>query len=141
MDLDQKIEARRKRQLQRVLVGALLAVSVFLIEVGASEILLARYNQCRSLLLKQRLYIDPFGVCLQEWQHLMLEAATGGVLGLFRPEANALAAWSVMLVLYALVGGVVARLPLRWALGLFFAVNIASIALLAGFSYLSRFIG
>jgi hypothetical protein len=141
MDLDQKILARRKRQLQRVLVGALLAISVFLIEVGASEILLARYNQCRRLLLKQRLYIDPYDLCLEEWQHLMLEATTGGVLGLFRPEANALAAWFVMMVLYAFVGGVIARLPLRWALGLFFALNIASIALLAGFSYLTRFIG
>lgn len=141
MGLDPKFRQRRKKRTQRVLVGALLAISVFLVEAGVSEIFLASYNQCEAKLLKQRLFVDPYDVCLEEWQHLMLEATTGGVLALFRPEASALTAWVLMMVLYAVMGGLIARLPLRWALGLFFTLNIASIALLAGFSYLTRFIG
>jgi hypothetical protein len=141
MDIQDRIRLKRKRRLRAIAIGALLAVSVYLVEAGVAEILLARDNQCRAAVFNQRLFMDPNSVCMPEWQQLMLQATTQGVLGLVRPEAPALAVWLVMIVLYAGLGGFCARLPTRWALGVFFVVNVGSIALLAGLMYLSRFIG
>jgi hypothetical protein len=141
MDVEDRIKLKRKRRLRAIIIGALLAVAVYLIEAGTAEILLARDNQCRAQVLNQRLFLDPYSVCMPEWQQLMFQATTRGIVGLVRPEAPAFAAWLVMIALFAGLGGFCAQLPTRWALGLYFVLNMWSIALLAGLMYLSKFIG
>jgi hypothetical protein len=126
--------------IKRILIGALLAASIFFIEVGIAEILLARDAHCRENLERLRLPPVLEEVCMPEWQVLMLSAASQGLLGVFLPEAGPILAWLVMLLIYTSFGAICTRLSTRWAVSVFLVMNLSSIALFAGLGYLSRYI-
>jgi hypothetical protein len=126
--------------LRSFLVGALLAVSVFFVQAGVSEILLARDIECRENFRQMRLGPNPEYYCQPEWQGLMLGAASRGVVGLFFPSAKPGLAWAGMALIYALIGGVCTRFSRRSGIILFLTFNLALTALLAGLGYLSKFV-
>ncbi|NIS79132.1 MAG: hypothetical protein GTO14_02665 [Anaerolineales bacterium] len=133
-------EQHQQAFLRSFLIGALLAVSVFFVEAGVSEILLARDAQCRANLRRMRLAPNPEELCQPEWQSLMLRAASRGVVGLFFPSAGPGLAWVGMALIYAMVGGFCARFSGRAGVILFLTINLALTAFLAGLGYLSQFV-
>ena len=125
---------------ERFLVGALLALAIFFIEAGSAEVLLARNTQCEALAGNTRMGFRVQNMCLPEWLVQMFEAASHGVIDIFRPEASPFTAWLFMGGLYALIGGICGQLSVRWGIAIFLALNVAVISLLAGLGYMSQFI-
>jgi hypothetical protein len=125
---------------ERFLVSALLALAIFFIEAGSAEVILARNAQCEALADNTRMGFRVQNMCLPEWLVQMFEAASHGVMGIFRPEASPFTAWLFMGGLYALVGGICGQLSIRWGIVIFLALNVAVISLLAGLDYMSQFI-
>ena len=128
------------RQQRRVVLGALLAASFFLIEAGVVEIILGFDQQCRSEAAVLRLAPDPYSVCISEWQWLYLHAASRGILWLFNRSTPILLAGVTMGFFYALVGAMIANFFKRGAVLIYLAVQLFLIALVAGLSYLGQFI-
>jgi hypothetical protein len=128
------------RQQRRVVLGALLAASFFLIEAGVVEIILGLDQQCRSDVAALRLAPDPFSVCMSEWQWLYLHATSRGFLWLFNRSTPILLAGITMGFFYALVGVLIANFFKRGAVLVYLAVQLFLIAAVAGLSYLGQFI-
>jgi hypothetical protein len=127
-------------QQRRVVLGALLAASFFLIEAGVVEIILGLDQQCRREVSALRLAPDPFSVCMSEWQWLYLHAASRGFLWLFNRSTPILLAGITMGFFYALVGAMIANFFKRGTVLVYLAVQLFLIALVAGLSYLGQFI-
>lgn len=125
---------------QILIIGALLGVSVFLLEAGIAEILLARDMQCRQSYSGFRLRPDPTTFCMPEWQTLMLGSTSLGIVGLFFPTVAQAVAWLLMGALYAGLGAACSQLPAKWSVFVFAIINILLIALVAGLGYLSKYI-
>lgn len=131
---------RLDRSQRRAVVGALLAASFFLIEAGIIEIMLGLDLECRRSIGSLRLAPDPFTKCMPEWQWLFMHATSRGFIWLFNPSSPILLAGVLMGVVYALIGGVCASM-FRWKGVLaYIAVHLGIASIVAGLSYLGRYI-
>lgn len=122
------------------LVGALLAMSFFLIAAGIIEIAIAIDQDCRDLVASVRLAPDPFTVCMPEWKYYGLRAASRGVVWLFNPEATPILGWVVMGLIYAVLGGLTSRVSGPKGIVVFLGLVIFVVALISGLGYMKTFI-
>lgn len=125
---------------RRALLGALLAASFFLIEAGVIEIILGIDQTCRRELGSIRLAPDPFSACMPEWQWLFLHSASRGIFWVFNAATPALLASTGMGVFYAILGGISATFFKGRGVFVYLGIHIFLIAILAGLSYMGRYI-
>jgi len=132
--------SRLDRNQRRGLVGALLAASFFLIEAGIIEIMLGLDLECRRSIGSLRLAPDPFSACMPEWQWIFMHAASRGFIWLLSQSSPALLAGLSMGVIYSFIGAVSASM-FRWkGIFLYLAVHLGITSIVAGLSYLGRYI-
>lgn len=122
------------------LMGALLAMAFFLIAAGVVEISIAIDQDCRDSVASVRLAPDPFTVCLPEWKHYGLRAASRGVVWVLNPEAAPILGWLVMGLIYAILGGISAQVFGRKGIIVFIGLVLAVVALISGLGYMKTFI-
>lgn len=122
------------------LIGAVLALALFLVEAGVAEILIGSDTACRLALSRQRLPPDPFTVCHPEWVWFMLRSVARGWAWLFNTNTSLPLAWISMGGYYALAGGISAQLDRRNSILLLIMIQIATIAIVAGLGYIRQFI-
>jgi hypothetical protein len=136
-----KLNARSLGRRERdFLVGALLALSLFLVEAGVAEILIGSDEACREGVRQLRLAPDPFAACNPEWVWFMLRAIARGWAWLFNPSAAPILGWVSMSGYYALAGGISAQLDRRNTILLLFVIQVGTVAIISGIGYLLQFI-
>jgi hypothetical protein len=124
----------------RFILGAILALSLFFIEAGVAEILIGKDLACREALGRMRLAPDAFTACQPEWQWFMLRALARGWPWLVDATSPALVGWIVMGFYYAVLGGMAQQLSRRSGWIIFLALQVATVALVAGLGYVRQFI-
>ncbi len=109
-------------------------------EAGLAEIWLARNAECLEELRAMRIPPPTATVCFSEFELYLSQAASRGIVGVFRPEASNAIAWLVMGLLYGTLGATIAQFSPRYAIPGYFGVHLI---LLMGFTatgYLAQFI-
>jgi hypothetical protein len=125
---------------QRRILSALLALAIFLILAGISEMILARDATCRAKISRLNLAPDPSEVCMPEWETRLLQAASRGVALAVGPDVSPVIAWLMMGLFYAGLGFIVGQSPPHWTVLIILGVGLSLTAIVAAISYLSRFI-
>lgn len=129
------------RQTERwFILGAVLALSLFLIEAGVAEILIGNDNACREGLRHMRLAPDAFSVCQPEWVWFMLRSVSRGWPWLIDINSPPLLGWVVMGIYYGVLGGMSQQLSRRSGWIFFLLVQLGTFAIVAGLAYIRQFI-
>jgi hypothetical protein len=129
-----------KHQQRQVLLGAIIAGSLFLIEAGVIEIILGLDLECRRAVGSLRLAPDPFSACMPEWQWLFLHSASRGLPWLLNSTTPAVVGALSMGVFYSITGGIIASLFKGKGVFIYLGFHLFLIALVAGLSYVGRYI-
>lgn len=124
-------------QLQRFLIGFLLAAAFFFVEAGVAEILLARNASCLESLARLRLAPDPNELCMSEFGFHLAGSVSRAM---FDAEAPRLLVWPLLGVAYGLIGGALAQLSLRRAVVAYLMLHLLLLAGFTSFGYLAQFI-
>ena len=128
---------RRERDF---LIGALVALSLFLVEAGVAEILIGSDEACREGVRHLRLAPDPFAACDPEWVWFMLRALARGWAWLLNPNVAPILGWVSMSVYYTLAGGISSQLDRRNTILLLIVIQVGTVAIISGLGYLLQFI-
>ena len=134
------MSATRPNHLQRALVGFLLAAALFFMEAGWAEISMAQNEECLEGLRALRMPPSATSVCASEFQLYLSQAASKGIVGVFRPDASNAVAWMVMALLYGALGAAFAQLSPRYAIPGFVATHLMLLMVLMATGYLAQFI-
>ena len=124
----------------RFILGAVFALSLFLVEAGVAEILIGKDITCREALGRMRLAPDVFTICQPEWEWFMLRALARGWPWLVEASSPAAIGWVVMGVYYAVLGGMAQQISRRLGWVIFLCMQLATVALVAGLGYIRQFI-
>jgi len=122
------------------ILGAILALALFLVEAGVAQILIGSDLTCREALSRMRLAPDAFTACQPEWIWFMLRALSRGWVWLMDASSPAAVGWLVMGGYYAVLGGMSQQLSRRSGWLIFLALQLATVALVAGLGYVRQFI-
>ncbi len=125
---------------QRFIIGFLFGMSFFLIDAGAAEVLQARNEVCLESLSGFRLAPDPNEVCMSEFSFFLTRGLSRGVIGTLNPSTSPFIAWSVMAVLYGLLGGGFSQLSQRVAIAGFLIVFLLLLMVTMSVDFMSQFI-
>ncbi len=125
---------------QRFIIGFLFGMSFILIVAGVAEVLQARNEVCLESLSGFRLAPDPNEVCMSEFSFFFTRGLSRGVIGTLNPSTSPFVAWSVMAVLYGLLGGGFAQLPQRVAIAGFLIVFLLLLIVTMSVDFMSQFI-
>lgn len=134
----------RSRAWDRFVLGAMLALALFLVEAGSAEVLLARDADCRAHELPPRFGSVRQSVCLGSGEVALLRSLSRG---LDRPLASEVdpslpwAAWILNGAVYALLGGLSAQLPRLWGAALLLGLNVVIVSIMTILRFLAPFIG
>lgn len=129
-----------RMRMMRFLMGSILAIGLFLIEMGVAEILLSKDNRCLEMAASAKAGMGRRDECLTEIGRSSLLALSRGPFAVFRKEASPAVAWFVTAVLYAILGGFFAQFAYKIGLGLFLGVHILIVVVLTFMGYISGFI-
>ncbi len=125
---------------QRFIIGFLFGMSFILIVAGVAEVLLARNEVCLESLSGFRLAPDPNEVCMSEFSFFLTRGLSRGAIGTLNLSSSPFIAWSVMAVLYGLLGGGLAQLSPRVAIAGFLIVFLLLLMVFMSVDYMSQFI-
>jgi hypothetical protein len=132
--------ARLRQSELKWIVGAVLALALFLIEAGVAEILIGNDDACREALYRMRLAPDAFSACQPEWVWFMLRALSRGWPWFVKASSPAALGWVVMGIYYAVLGGMSQQFSRRSGWIIFLAFQLATVAIIAGLGYVRQFI-
>ena len=127
-------------RVQLFLIGFLVAIAFFLVEAGIAEVLLSRNESCMEALSSFRLSPDPNQVCMSEFGFHLVRALSMGPASTFSPEASNLLIWSLLAVVYGLVGGGFAQLSPRNAIVGYAILHLILLMIFTSTGYISQFI-
>jgi hypothetical protein len=127
-------------RLMRSLVGFFFAVGLILIEMGIAELVLRRNIECIVYAESGILALNPDEVCLPEGVRYFVTVLTHGPLSISQSNPNLIMAWSINLLLYGIVGGILAQFPPRSAISIFLIIHILAVAALTMLTFLLAFI-
>jgi hypothetical protein len=124
----------------RFLMGLLFALSLFLVELGVSQILLSKEAHCRDITESGRLGPNPDDECLSEGVHYFLLALSRGPFASAHSEVSPTMAWIITGVVYGLLGGIIITLTRKFAVGIYLGIHAIGLIILTLIAYLSNFI-
>ncbi len=137
MDNDQSMTSVH---VMRFLLGFLLALALFLVELGVSQIVLNSDVHCREVVQSGRLLSDPDEECLSEGIYYFLIALSRGPFVSAHSNVQPLIAWMFTGVMYGIVGGIIAIFTRRLAVGIFLGIHAFGLVILTLIAYLSNYI-
>jgi len=126
--------------IMRFLMGFLLALSLFLLELGVSQIVLAGDTHCKEVLNSGRLISNPDDECLSEGIYYFLVALSRGPFASMRSQVESHVAWILTGVIYGVLGGILATFIRRFAVGIFLGIHAMGLVILTLMAYLSNYI-
>jgi hypothetical protein len=124
----------------RFLMGFLFALSLFLVELGVSQIFLVNESNCRDISESGRLGPNPDEECLSEGIHYFLLAVSRGPFAAAQSNVAPFMAWTVTGVVYGLLGGIIVSLTRRFAVGIFLGIHALGLIMLTLVAYFSNYI-
>lgn len=130
----------RSIRLMRFLMGFLLVVALFLIEVGISEIVLDKDFRCREIARSARLALDPYAACLPEIVHYFFIVLSRGLFAIVGTQIHNAIAWLLMGSLYGILGGFLGQFTPRIALGIYAAIRIVALVIMTILTFLLNYI-
>jgi hypothetical protein len=136
----ERLSARDRAWARRFLAGALLALSLYLVEAGAGQILLTKDAHCRQGLLTLRWGQNPDAACMPVWEVAGLRGLSEGVVGAIQPSASPLVMWTVNGLLYASLGGLCAQMSAGLAVGAYLGLHTLLILILSVLRFLEAFV-
>jgi hypothetical protein len=95
---------------ERLLLGAILALALFCFEAGLAHIALARDDACRASLASSRVAPAEGSGCMSELALAATNTLAQGPAGVLLLEKITLASWALSGALYAILGSVCAQL-------------------------------
>ena len=125
---------------QRFVIGFLFGMAFFFVTAGLAEVLLARNEACIQALADFRLAPDPNEVCMSEFEFFLARGMSRGMIGILSPETSVFIAWPAMAILFGLLGGGLAQLPLRVAIVGFVIVYVLLLMAFMSVDFMSQFI-
>jgi hypothetical protein len=124
----------------RFLMGFLFALSLFLVELGVSQILLSKEARCRDITESGRLGPNPHEECLSEGVHYFLLAVSRGPFASVHSNVPPSLAWTFTGVVYGILGGIIISLTRRFAVGIYLGIHALGLIILTLIAYLSNYI-
>jgi hypothetical protein len=137
MKNDQSIESV---SMMRFLMGFLLALGLFLLELGISQVVLSNDARCREAIQSGRLVLDPNEECLPEGMYYFMIALSKGPFASAHSKVSAPVAWIVTGGMYGVLGGILAMVSKRLAVGIFLGIHALGLIILTIVAYLSNYI-
>ena len=126
--------------LMRFLVGFLLALALFLIELGVSQIMLNGDARCRQVVQSGRLLTNQDEECLSEGIYYFLVALSRGPFASAHSKVQPFIAWSLTGIMYGILGGILAIFKRKFAVGIFLGIHALALITLTFIAYLSNYI-
>lgn len=134
----------KSRAWDRFVLGAMLALALFLVEAGSAEVVLARDADCRAHEPPTRFGSIRQSVCLGPGEVAFLHSLSRGVDRPFASEVDPSlpwAAWVLNGALYAVLGGLSAQLPRLWGPALVVGFNVIIVSILTALRFLAPYVG
>jgi hypothetical protein len=125
--------------LMRFLMGFLLALGLFLLELGISQIVLSNDARCRGVVQSGRLLSDPGEECLSEGVYYLMVALSRGPFVSAHSTVQAPIAWITTGVVYGILGGILSVVTRRLAIGIFLGIHALVVVVLTFVAYLSNY--
>ena len=126
--------------LMRFLMGFLLAISLFLLELGVSQIVLSGNEDCKEVLQSGRIVSDPHDECLSEGVYYFMVALSRGPFASMHSKVGAPIAWVLTGVIYGVLGGILSTFIRRFAIVIFLGIHVLGLVILTLMAYLSNYI-
>lgn len=130
----------RSRSLMRFLMGFLLALSLFMIELGISQVLLVRDTRCKEVVQTGRLLQDPEAECLSEGIYYFLTALSRGLFASVHSQVPSVAAWILTGIIYGILGGILFTFIQRLAMAFYLGIHALALVILTFIAYFSNYI-
>ena len=124
----------------RFLMGFLLALGLFLLELGISQIVLSDDARCREVIQSGRLTSDPDEECLSEGMYYFMVALSRGPFASAHSNVQAPIAWMITGGIYGILGGILSVVARRLAIGIFLGIHALGLVVLTFVAYLSNYI-
>jgi hypothetical protein len=121
-------------------MGALFALSLFMIEMGAAQIILTHDQACRAERALSPHGLLPADACLSDAQRDLVRVFSVGVDAPSREVSSALRSRIITALVYGVAGGLAAQFSARTAAGLFAAFHVVFTGGLFVLTYLSTFV-
>lgn len=134
----------KSRVWDRFVLGAMLALALFLVEAGSAEVMLARDSDCRAHEPPPRFGSVRQSVCLGTGEVALLRSLSRGVDRPFAPEVEPSLPWAAWILngaLYAVLGGLSAQLPRLWGAAFLLGLNAVIVSVMTILRFLAPFIG
>jgi hypothetical protein len=122
------------------LLGFLLALAVFLVELGVSQIILNNDKHCREVVQSGRLFSNPDDECLTEGIYYFMLALSRGPFASAHSNVPSIMAWMITGLMYGILGGFLATFTRKLAVGIFFGIHAMGLVILTLLAYLSNYI-
>jgi hypothetical protein len=126
--------------MMRFLMGFLLALGLFLLELGISQIVLSDDAHCREVIQSGRLISDPDEECLSEGMYYFMIALSRGPFASAHSNVQAPIAWMITAGIYGILGGILSVVARRLAIGIFLGIHVLGLVVLTFLAYLSNYI-
>ena len=126
--------------MMRFLMGFLLALGLFLLELGVSQIVLSDDAHCREVIQSGRLISDPDEECLSEGMYYFMIALSRGPFASAHSNVQAPIAWMITGGIYGILGGILSVVARRLAIGIFLGIHALGLIVLTFVAYLSNYI-
>jgi hypothetical protein len=121
-------------------MGFLLALGLFLLELGISQIVLSDDAHCREVIQSGRLISDPDEECLSEGMYYFMIALSRGPFASAHSNVQAPIAWMITAGIYGILGGILSVVARRLAIGIFLGIHVLGLVVLTFLAYLSNYI-
>ena len=132
------VSRRTGAELRSMIFAAMLGTAVFLVEAGASELVLRADRLCQGIRLTNWAF-NPRG-CQPESVAWFLRGLSRGVVGALRPELTPLLGVASMAVAMGLLAALLSALPARRAIPSFFVLQLVAATIFAVLGYILFFL-
>ena len=126
--------------LMRFLMGCLLALGLFMLELGISQVLLVRNDHCKAVLETGRLLQDPDEECMSEGVYYFLRALSRGPFASVHSNVPSMAAWMMTGVIYGILGGLLVTFVQRFGVAFYLGIHALALVILSFIAYFSNYI-
>jgi hypothetical protein len=137
---DNALSDMTKMRMMRFIMGLLLAMGLFFIEMGVAEILLSKDNRCLEMAASAKSGMGRRDECLSEVSRSAFLALSHGPFAVVGKDAASALAWCITALIYGLMGGFFAQFPYKIGLGLFLGIHVLILVILTLLGYMSGFI-
>ena len=126
--------------LMRFLMGCLLALGLFMLELGISQVLLVRNDHCKAVLETGRLLQDPDEECMSEGVYYFLRALSRGPFASVRSNVPSMTAWMMTGIIYGILGGLLVTFVQRLGVAFYLGLHALALVILSFIAYFSNYI-